>query len=291
MGGGQWQALRLMEGQCQAGQAVSLLAPSDSELFHQASQKDLAVARLSAREVYRARPELIHAHDARSHTLAALLNRAPLVVSRRVAFPIRKGLASRWKYGRAIHYIAVSNFVKRQLMAFGIPEQDITVIYDAVPLLPAASGDRIVAPANKGGALLEEAGRLAGVSVERVGDLEAALPYARLFVYVTDCEGLGSAILLAMSASVPVAASATGGVPEIIEHERTGLLFSNTPRQIAEAMRRLLEDRALAAGCAACARRKVEEEFSTPVMVARTLRVYEQVLTCQKPSSHCSSVS
>jgi Glycosyltransferase Family 4/Glycosyl transferases group 1 len=291
MGGGQWQALRLMEGQRQAGHEVALLAPSDSELFHQASEQDLAVSSLSARELYRARPDVMHAHDARSHTLAAILSRAPLIVSRRVAFPIKKGLASRWKYQRASHYIAVSDFVKRHLVTFGIPERDVTVIYDAVPLLPAAGGDRIIAPANKAGALLEEAGRLAGISIEPTADLGATLPYARLFVYVTDCEGLGSAILLAMSASVPVAASATGGIPEIIEHERTGLLFSNTPEQIANAMRRLLNDEALAAACAACARRKVEERFTVPVMVTRTLHVYDQVLKCQKPSSHCSSAS
>jgi len=290
MGGGQWQALRLLGGLRQAGHEVRLLAPRDSCLAGRAREQDLPTGRLSAGELRRARPDLIHAHDARSHTLAAVFARAPLVVSRRVAFPLHGGPLSRWKYRQAAHYIAVSDCVKRHLTASGIPEPRITVIYDAVPLLPAASGNRILTPAGKTLPLLEEAGRLAGVPIEPAADLEAALPSARLFVYLTDCEGLGSAILLAMSASVPVAASAVGGVPEIIEHERTGLLFSNTPDQVARAVRRLLDDETLAAGCAARARRMIEERFTVPIMVARTGRLYEQVLTCRKPSSHSSSV-
>ena len=53
------------------------------------------------------RNDLMHAHDARSHTLGAFLRRIPLVVSRRVAFPV----GSRWKYGRARRYLAVSEFL------------------------------------------------------------------------------------------------------------------------------------------------------------------------------------
>ena len=55
--------------------------------------------------------DLTHAHDAYSHTLAALMSAAPFVVSRRVGFPVAVRL-SRWKYGRARRFIAVSNYVK-----------------------------------------------------------------------------------------------------------------------------------------------------------------------------------
>ena len=60
-----------------------------------------------------------------------------------------------------------------------------------------------------------------------------------LFLYITHSEGLGSAVLLAMAAGVPVIASNVGGLPEIVEHERTGLLTENTAQAIANAIRRL----------------------------------------------------
>ena len=76
--------------------------------------------------------DLVHAHDARTHTLGALgglFASVPLVVSRRVAFPVRKSAASRWKYSRAALYLAVSQFVARQLRVAGVEEKRIRVVY------------------------------------------------------------------------------------------------------------------------------------------------------------------
>ena len=56
----------------------------------------------------------------------------PVVVSRRVAFPLKTGFPSRWKYGRAAHYLAVSRFVAAELTAAGVPADKISVVHDAV---------------------------------------------------------------------------------------------------------------------------------------------------------------
>src|SRR5207249_8717511 len=115
--------------------------------------------------------------------------------------------------------------------------------------------EKIVAPASsdprKGTGLALEAARLAGAPIHFSTDLERDLADAGLFVYITHSEGLGSGVLLAMSAGVPVVASRVGGIREIIEHERSGLLVDNAPRQIANAILRLKEDRALACRLAA----------------------------------------
>jgi glycosyltransferase involved in cell wall biosynthesis len=285
MRGGQWQALRLAEGLAQAGHTVTFLVPPHSPCFEMARKAGLEPRPLGALEVRRAsrQSDLIHAHDAHSHTLAAVMGAAPLIVSRRVGFPVRGGL-SHWKYGRARHFIAVSNYVKSVLMVGGVRKEKITVVYDGVPLL--ASGipvDRIVVPASedprKGTALALEAASLAGLSPRVSNDLERDLPGASLFIYITYSEGLGSAILLAMSAGVPVVASRIGGIPEIVEDGESGLLVANTAEEIAAAILRL-RDREFAGRLAERGRRSVEEKFSVAAMVAGTISAYEQALSC-----------
>lgn len=282
MRGGQWQVLRL------AGATTgTLLARHGSPLFRKAAETGIDVRPLNLPALARLAREadLLHAHDARSHALAVLTARCPVVVSRRVAFPLRRGPLSRWKYGRAAHYIAVSEYVKNILAGCGVPAARISVVYDGVPLLERAmQGEAIVAPATrdamKGADLVSQAAKLAGVTVRFATDLEAGLGGAALFVYISRSEGLGSAILLAMSAGVPVIASKTGGIPEVIRHEHNGLLVENTAESIAAAMRRLLENPDLAHLFSTRSRQLIEERFSVEHMVRDTIAVYERVLSC-----------
>lgn len=283
MRGGQWQALRLMEGLRRAGVEGTLLAPAGAPLLGTARGLGLDAQPLGPRAVMRLarQADLIHAHDAHAHTLAAVLGRAPLVVSRRVAFPIR----SRWKYRRASRYAAVSEFVKRVLIEGGVPEEQIAVIYDGVPLRePAGGGDALVAHASadplKGTELAVEAARLAGVPLQLARDLEAGLAGAGLFLYLTRSEGLGSAVLMAMAAAVPVIASNTGGLPEIIRHMENGWLTGNEPEAVAGAIRTLREDRALARRLADRGRETVAQKFSLDRMIDHTMLLYRQVLAC-----------
>jgi hypothetical protein len=223
--------------------------------------------------------DVVHAHDARSHAAAALAGPARLVVSRRVAFPVQANPVSRWKYRRATHYIAVSGFVKGTLLQAGIASSKITVVYDGVPEQPLSQGSEILVPASqdplKGAELARGAIRIAGLTGRVSANLETDLAHAGLFLYITHSEGLGSAVLLAMAAGVPVIASDVGGLPEIVQHERTGLLTENTLSAIADAIRRLTCDRKLAQTLAAQARSVAEQKFSVERMVTETLAVYE----------------
>lgn len=80
------------------------------------------------------RPDVVHAHDARSHALAliALAGEAtPLVVTRRVTFPLR---SARVKYGpRVRQFIAVSHAVKASMVASGVAAGRIRVVHSGVP--------------------------------------------------------------------------------------------------------------------------------------------------------------
>jgi Glycosyl transferases group 1/Glycosyltransferase Family 4 len=280
MRGGQWQVLRLMEGLRGRGHENVLLARRGSPLAGEVQRRGFETHELTLLSVARwSRNAITHAHDARSHTAAALTGSARLVVSRRVAFPVQDNALSHWKYRRAAHYIAVSRFVERMLLDAGIAASRITVVYDGVPALPLSNGSEILAPHSedpaKGTALAVEGARLAGCRVRISSHLEADLAQAEMLLYITHAEGLGSAALLAMAAGVPVIASNVGGLVEIVEHERTGLLTENTPEAIAAAIRRLHADRAHARSLGDQARLKAAERFSVDRMVADTVEVYE----------------
>lgn len=76
-------------------------------------------------------PAILHAHDAHALTLAALgaaVTRAPLVVTRRVVFPLRQ----RFFWRRADRVIAISNAVEEALLAEGLEPGRVTVIPSGV---------------------------------------------------------------------------------------------------------------------------------------------------------------
>jgi glycosyltransferase involved in cell wall biosynthesis len=91
-------------------------------------------------------------------------------------------------------------------------------------------------------------------------------------------EGLSNALLEAMAAGCPVVASAVGGSVELIENERSGLLFpSDDAAALAVAMARLAEP-ALRSRLAESARQHVEQHYSPAALAAATSAVYERCL-------------
>ncbi len=278
MRGGQWQALRLHGGLIAAGIDSMLLAKAGCPLAGQAARAGLPWMALSPLRLatLARRADLVHAHDARAHTLAAALARCAIVVARRVAFPIGQGWLSRWKYRRASRYLAVSRHVALQLADGGVDESRIDVVYDGVPVPDhEAAGDRILTPwsedPGKCMSLAVEAARMAGVALAASRDLEADLPTAGALVYLSTAEGLGSGILLAMAHGVPCVASRVGGIPELIEHGVTGLLTDNNPEAIAAALSKV--DRRMGVA----ARLSVMNRFSIRHMGAATLESYGRV--------------
>jgi hypothetical protein len=277
--GGQWQVLRLIEGLYKAGVESTLLARDGSPLFRIAWERGWRVEALGfARAMSLARQhDLVHAHDGHGHTTGAIVSPRKLVVSRRVAFPVR----SRLKYARARHYLAVSKFVKTILMNGGVPEEKISVVYDGVPQLEPSAGTQLMAPASddpqKGSAMAREAALKAGEHLRFSNDLIRDLHEAAILLYITQSEGLGSGALLAMSAGVPVIASNVGGLPEIVAHGETGLLVG--VEEIVGAIRRLRSDPAYAWRLGAQGRQRVIENFTVDHMVRRTMEIYRQVLS------------
>ena len=290
MRGGQWQALFLLRGLPGCGVEATLLAPRGSPLAARAAREGIPVLPLAPLALFRElrRAELVHAHDARSHTLAAFAPGPPLVVSRRVAFPVKTGFVSRRKYARAAHYIAVSHYVAGRLVEAGVPAAKISVVHDGVELpgaRPAGpAGGPVVAfdsgDPMKGAALAREAAALAGIEMVFTREPARDLPAAAVFLYLTRSEGLGSAALLAMAHGVPVIASRTGGLPEAVEDEVTGLLVENSPAAIAAALARLKKDPDLAQRLGRAGRERAAARFTAELMTRQTAAVYRKVLGC-----------
>jgi glycosyltransferase involved in cell wall biosynthesis len=121
---------------------------------------------------------------------------------------------------------------------------------------------------------VREAVRFLGI-VEDVAEVYAALD---VFVFPSLAEPLGSSLLAAMAYALPVVAVGRGAVPEIIDHERNGLLVgAPEPAGLAEAMCRVLREKELAARLGAAARETVAQRFSSDRMVEETLRNYREL--------------
>jgi lipopolysaccharide heptosyltransferase II len=93
-------------------------------------------------------------------------------------------------------------------------------------------------------------------------------------------EAFGRVVIEAGACGVPVVATQIGGLVDIIENEKEGLLVPpDDPRALAEAIIRLLKDRLFAGQCAARLREKVEKEYTLDRMFRRTLEVYQEAVS------------
>lgn len=114
--------------------------------------------------------------------------------------------------------------------------------------------------------------------LERAQALEA-LATCDLLIVPSLWEGMPLAPLEAMAMGIPVVASAVGGLPEIIEHERSGMLIDgHEPDRYAQAIRRLDEAPELRAEIVARARAVVAERFAWPVTRQAYLAIYREFL-------------
>ena len=286
-----------MRAQLALGAHLTVAAPPEGRLW---SELPAGVARVPIARGWslttplrlRAVGAVLHvAHTSHAHGCAAVLS-TPLVVHRMVDVPPRPG----WKYRRPDAYVALSEAIAAQLRAAGA--RQVVVIPGAIEPVaavpPAADGPAVLAVgarvAHKGHDVLAEAARLLpevdiGVAGEgplrppglrllgQREDIPALLAAARVFAMPSRSEGQGLAALEALSAGVPVVASAVGGLVEVVGDH--GILVEpGDPVALARGIARALrgEHPDLAAGRAWAAR-------SSPEAAARAhLALYRAVL-------------
>lgn len=110
-------------------------------------------------------------------------------------------------------------------------------------------------------------------------EIQDIVAMADVLLLPSEHESFGLIALEAMSSETPVVATTGGGLPEVIDHGRTGLLVDphDVPAQV-EAIRGLLDDPARAKAMGAAARQVAIEKFSIPRVIHRYVELYEEQL-------------
>jgi glycosyltransferase involved in cell wall biosynthesis len=155
--GGQNQALLMLEGLNARHHFAELVAPENSALGERAAARGIKVhavsprtARISAAfkisELIRGddparKFDLVHANEAHGVTsawLARVHRRIPLVVSRRVGFPLKNSNIALARYRSAARILPISDWVAAILAKSEISPDQMTVVYEGVevPRIP-----------------------------------------------------------------------------------------------------------------------------------------------------------
>jgi len=120
-------------------------------------------------------------------------------------------------------------------------------------------------------------GRLHFVGFLAHDRLPAVMSHADLLVLPSLYEELGTVLLEAIQVGLPIVASKTGGIPDVIKDGVNGLLVPpSEPEALAHAINRLLADRKLARRLSEGAQARAKD-YDWEVLAERVLRVYQDV--------------
>ena len=205
--GGQNQVLLLLKGLYERGHAAELIAVKGSFLQHRARKEGIyihtvsrKIMRLSAAAKIRSvlsdgRIDLIHVNESHALTgawLAGAHRKIPLIVSRRVGYPLGKSPLASARYRAASCIIANSEWVAQQAVASGANPEKLRVVYEGVAIAARFSAEqRLVARMRWGvnddgpllgcvGVLLPDKGQ--EYLIRALADLRKEIPNARLLL-------------------------------------------------------------------------------------------------------------
>ena len=186
--------------------------------------------------------------------------------------------------GRRLHEMpdgrGVALFVGRLVV-----EKNLPLLIDAMARLDAKqrpllliAGDGPLAEALD--AQMERLGL--GNDIRRLGersDSRWLMQFVDFLVLPSREEGLSNVILEAMAAQLAVLASDIGGNPELIEHDRNGLLFaSDDVAALAANLQELTNNPGLRQRLGKAARQHAQQHYSLQALVDQTQAVYRRVL-------------
>ena len=278
--------------------------------------------------------DIIHCHDSHAHSAAVVAAahygvKSPIIISRRVDFPVSSNPLSRWKYnhpsirriicvsktisditapaikdvsklavvhsGIDLHKYDQHSGARKLISELGLNEKTKIVgnlsaladHKDYPTFIRTAARVIAIDPsvhfiiAGKG----KEEKRIAKMindlklhaNVHMLGfreDIVEVMQSLDIFLITSVTEGLGTIVLEAFAAGVPVVATRAGGIPEMVEDGVTGLLAPiGDADALAAATMRILNDPELGKQLANNASQRVQE-FSYQATAEKTLMIY-----------------
>ena len=282
--------------------------------------------------------DLVHMHTGNSHSvglISALLgNNSKLVLSRRVDFPVRNNLLSKYKFNhnKLAKIICVSEAIKAILLPSIKQKDKVTVVHSGIDLsrFEGASNKELLhteyglkkdekiianisalAPHKDYFTFIDTAdyfiknGGKAKFFIIGNGplkkdikkyiaeknmkdhiiltgfrnDIQNILPEVNVFLITSKTEGLGTSILDAMASHVPVVATKAGGIPEIVKHKTTGMLYQvQDYKGLSHGLQAVLTDSKLRNQLVNNAYDFVAQYFSKEQTAFHTLKIYRSLV-------------
>lgn len=280
--------------------------------------------------------ELIHCHDARSHSVAVLLVlifglKIPIIAARRVDFPIKEKWFSQKKYNhpQVKRIICVSNAIGEIIKPAIANTDKIVTVYDGIDVnrfLPNEHKLRTeydILPEKK---IIGTVGAIVGHKDHRtfvetadrilqkrkdvhffiIGDgprkeeilsliskkgiqehitltgfrtdIASVLPELDVFLFTSSEEGLGTSVLDAMAAGVPIVTTNAGGIPEIVKNQYNGLIAEvKDSNSLADKCLYLIDNKNEGVNLVQNGKEQIVK-FSKETMARETFKVYKSVL-------------
>jgi len=169
------------------------------------------------------------------------------------------------------------------------PEKDLVTLIDTFARVAAQNPDLRLAIVGSGPELtrLEALAQEMCVSAQclfqpAVSDVASWFRSIDIFVLPSVSEALSNSLMEAMACGCACIASRTGGNPELIRDEETGLLFEpGNSQELALKLRRLIDDPDLRSRLAQVGARFIRQSFSLAASVERMQEIYTGYLRKQ----------
>jgi glycosyltransferase involved in cell wall biosynthesis len=119
------------------------------------------------------------------------------------------------------------------------------------------------------------------------GDVMAVLDASDVLIHPSRADAFPTVLLEALAAGVPIAASRVGGIPEIVEDGKTGLLVAPplTGSAFAGSLVRLFDEPGLRQALAERGRERFEAEFTADRWATRLRALYDEILERSRRAS------
>lgn len=110
-------------------------------------------------------------------------------------------------------------------------------------------------------------------------EIEHILKRSDIFVICTYHETLCNSVIEASACGLPVIATNTGGIPEIVENEVSGILTKpGNSTEVCDAIERLISDSDMRCRMGKCGQKIIQDKFDTDMILESLDKLYEETI-------------